>query len=184
MKSKDRLLSYTLSVGFVVLILIFLILLITISRFVFEGTNTITDHVTETKTILDNIQEVERSVDSTDSAKIDTIKLDVLENNYEKDIQDVSYMNIKDKTSIISLAFNSTIGVTDTGIYYLKLENISGLEQGEKIVFKSDSQIRTGYVFTVKDDYSLINIVNFDQKERLDINYSDVIGKVVLEYGK
>lgn len=181
-KNNDKLFNYTLSVGFIVIILIFLVLIIQISRIVFNDDNSIQEHVSTTKNLLDNINEVEKSVEKNEelthqlnqNMHYSTNKI----SNYQENVKDVSYLNINEDKAIISIVVDSEIHKIEN-TYYLKTDNINDLAISDNIVFL-DENIYLGKIFEIEDD-STIKLITLDNQSTKIIDFTNVLGKVVIQ---
>ncbi len=192
---KENYLNYLLTLGFILTIILFLVSITTISRFVFSNSNSIGQHVIDTKNLLENIDEVQNSnltnnkfISSNPNYGIDN-KI-IIEN---KNIIDYSYYNINENKSIISIRLNSNI--TKKGnIYYIKLNESSKIKNKENIVFLNPKildefglkKISVGKIISIENqtDNTRYIILNIDNEEIVKIdNESLIIGKL-LYYNK
>ena len=181
MKVKERLLNYAFSLGFVVIILLFLISIVLISRFVLEDASPIGEHVNTTRTLLDDIEEVERSVEiSKELRSYDNFNIEQLKcNHYEQEVSDISYLNIHDNKSIISLVFDSPINVINNS-YYIKVNDANRLDVGDNIIIQKNGNIYYGQIFNINDEG--FKVINFENKGKMDIQFENILGKIIVRH--
>jgi len=173
-KNKDIYVNYLLTLGFILLIVTFLVTIISISRFVLSDSNSFTKHLKDTQNLLKNIDEVNK--DKNLSKNINQFDSNININNLYKlkvnndRIIDYSDYNINQNKSIISFRINSDIK-TYKNIYYIQIENKSKLKKRQIITYTIDdsSNIRIGEFLEYK------NQINNNNKKSDYINKTFVI---------
>lgn len=180
MKNNQKLFNYALSIGFIVLIVVFIFSLVVISRAVLSDTNPIRDYVENTRSLLDDVSDVEVQIDDVEGVQIDDRDLLRLKfNNYQENILEVADLNINENKSILTVVLNSKIGVRNN-VYYLIVKNSSELNKGYEVVYEDiGGNLEFGKVFSVSGND--LKILNVDSKEILTINVNDILGKVLLK---
>ncbi len=184
MKNDHKLFNYTLSIGFILLIVVFIVVMIVMSRYVLSETNSISNYVFEAQTLLEDVNEVEVSTKDSNLVGVQIDDKDLLRlkfNNYQENILDVSSINIKDNKSIISIVLDSKIETIDN-IYYLKIDNLSDISKGYELVYVNEESLEFGKVFSV--NMNKVRVLNVESKELVDLEFVDILGKVILEYDK
>lgn len=179
MSKQDKLITYILSLGFIILILFFLIIIIQISRFVLEDTNTIGEHVVSTKNLLENIEEVQKSVKKSEESKIlNNINIEQIKcNNYNDKINDIYYVNMQNNRSIISLVLTKPINKLNN-TYYIEVEKFNNLEIGDNLLIKDENEYYDAQIFNFKED-DIIEVINFEKSRKLEITFENIIGKIL-----
>lgn len=180
MTKQSRLVNYTLSMGLIILILLFLIALVQISRYVLEDTSPVVGHVTSTRDLLSNIEAVEKNVE--ESRILDNVNFNNLRctDHLEADIKRIDTYNMPDGTGIVTYILKDRVQrFNDT--YYLEVNSLDDLKIGEHIVFRR-SKFNEGVIYDIEEE--TIKVVNFDTKNSYEISIKDVIGKVVVRLGR
>ncbi len=182
-KEKDNFLNYALSIGFVLLIIFFISSLAFISRVVLSNDTPIGVHVSSTKDLLDDISEVEKSthesVNETISQDSDITEGSFFEIDYKGfNIEDLSYLNLKEDKSFLTIEFDSQINSIG-GVYYVDLNNISGLRKGNMLVYERDGIIKLGK-FVSFDEESLVLIDEDNKKNVVIVAPQEIVGRVFL----
>ena len=180
-KKNDNYVNYLLTIGFVLLIISFIVGLTAISRVVLSDSTSIGEHVITTKNLLEDIDEVKMSAqdDSINNSKIYTIdNNNYLEiNNGGYNITDLSYLNINENKSIFTLMFDSEINNVG-GVYYLDIKNITELKKGTVISYERENIIRLGNFVEFNDELIIVDF--YDKQKIINIKYSEVLGRVIL----
>ena len=172
MVKSDRLVNYTLSMGLIILILLFLIAIVQISRYVLEDSNPVMGHVASTRDLLSNIEAVEKNV-VTDNANFNNLRC---ADHLENDITRIDTYNMPDGTGIVTYVFDSRVQrFNDT--YYLEVSGIDDIRVGEHIVFRKND-FNQGVIYAIEND--VIKVVNFETKNSFELSINDVIGKVIV----
>ena len=187
---KDNLFSYVLTVGFVLLILVFLVFVVQISRFVLSDAIVIQEHVANTKGLLEDITEVEKF------ARVNNVdeKMVVLDNkdlnttffsftNFERDIDSAAFVNMNENKGVLSIIFNSSIGV-DKGIYYLNVDNLNDISKDDMVLYRVDNglDLRVARVFLVKDD--VVSLFDVEESKSYKVGIDAIVGKIILRVEK
>lgn len=177
MKKKDKLLNYTLSVGFILLIVIFLTSIISISRYVLSDGNAIQEHVVTTKNLLEDIERVEKSVETQENTEIQTITTSKNKKiaNYEKNIKQISYLNINENKSILTFTLNKEIKELNN-INYIEYENQSFIEKNDVILYNVKEK---GVILT--NNQEELKVFNFESSETEEIEFGNILGKIIYE---
>ena len=191
-KNKEDLFNYVLTIAFVLLILIFLVFIVQISRYVFSDVGQIKDHVVLTHDLLEDIGDVEVAVLSKDSNLDLANDLDNVNNNinlslinfvsFQKDLTGAAYINMNENKAVLSLVFSSEVSQID-GIYYLKIKNLSSIDKGDKILYKINelkSVFGVARVFVVHDNS--LEVFDIQTKELISIDADKLLGKVILRF--
>lgn len=178
MKKKDKLFNYTLSVAFILLIVIFLTSIISISRYVLSDGNAIQEHVVTTKNLLEDIERVEKSVETQENTEIKTVT-SVSRNkkisNYDNNIIQTNYLNVNENKSILTFTLNKEI-IELNGIYFTNYANKNEIEKSDIILYNVKEQ---GSVLTKNDEK--IKVFNFETSETEDIEFGNILGKIIYE---
>jgi hypothetical protein len=177
MKKNTNLFNYTLSIGFILLVMIFLISLVGISRSVLSDSETIRDHVQTTQDLLEDITEVELTVE--ENEKINGFNLgknNII--NYKQNILDISYININENKSIITLILDSELKEYNN-VYYLKYKNLYEINKTDQIIYSLDNQIFFGKVLEI--ELNILKVLNFETKEIDKITFDKVLGKIIVK---
>jgi hypothetical protein len=177
---NDILLNYTLTVGFIFIIVIFISLLILISRYVLIDTS-VQNHVELTKNILDNINEVEKNLNQTNNTQ--TINLEDFNPDYkvinlsQKFIDGWSYFNSKENSSYFTFKFNKPIyNISD--YFYILDFNFSSYKKGDPILFMYSQRPTFGYFISFENNMK-IYVYNPKIKSVIVINNRRFIGRVI-----
>ncbi len=189
-KTNENIFNYTLSIGFVFLIVVFLISLIGITKYSLSNENPVKEHVTSTKSLIDDINEVEKSVvKKEDESKTEEVKTepgDFFITNFDDEIADLSYLNmIKQQKGLVTFVFNSSIGVYEN-IYYVSLSDKYSIDKKDIIIYHVDDLVKVGKVFDVQfiEDEGFYKYKVIDEVNHVDeIRKSNIFGLVLFKNG-
>lgn len=179
MKKNVMVINYLMYIGLILLVIVFLILLVSISRFVLSDYNPIGAHVMNTKNLLEDINEVEKVAISTQNVTlISETGEDFFRLNYDGfNIRDVSYININENKSIVSMYFTSEIADINDEIYYIKIKDIDNFEKGDIVLYNSIEEPRVGEFLSV-DEQGKIIIVNQNTEKLEEASEEGILGRI------
>lgn len=178
-KKSQKYLSYLLSIGFTMLIFLFLVVLVLISRVVLSDVSPVSEHVINTKNLLENIEEVEKVAHINSSASMEDFNQEDIERLYKKNsyineyVLDANHKNLKDK-SIFTVFFKEQIEKVNNA-YYFKLENASTLNKDDLIIYDND---KIGRVIGVGD--KITSVIDVENKRIIEINNLLINGRVFM----
>jgi len=174
-KTKENFLNYILSMGFIILIIIFLSSIVFISRYVLSNSdNVIENHVKITQIFLDDIKEVE-SITKSDNLSLNSNieNIDFFKVNYNDFIVSKPHIiNLKDNTSIFTFYINGEIGNVDN-TYYKKIKNLSVIDKKDIILYEES---RVGIVLEVKHEE--VKVLNEKNNIVEVTSFDKILGKV------
>lgn len=147
MVKEDKYLNYLFTLGFILLIVIFIVSIILISRVVLSEDTQLGEHVKSTKTLLEDIIQVDDIKNQTYLEKSDIFKLDFSELN----VTDIAFRNVNENKSILTVFLTSEI-VKENEIYYIKIKDINSLQNNNLIAYKSDGNIYIGKFRGIEDE--------------------------------
>lgn len=174
MKKSQRYLNYALSIGFTMLVFLFLVLLVLISRVVLSDFSPISEHVMNTKNLLENIEEVEKVTQNNYS--LESYELERLnkENSYfNVKVLDIHHRNLNDK-SVLTVFFKYPI-YNFNNRYYFQIENISEMKIDDLVIYENN---KTGRVINIYENK--IIIIDIDEKKIKEIDKNTILGKVFM----
>lgn len=187
MKSKKNenspILNYLLSMGFIMFLIVIFVLMLLISRFVLSDVNPIGEHVKQTKDLLKDIDEVQKVAEmqinnqNVTAGQMFENSIHYHLNEISADITDMSYTNVHENKSIITLFFDRRIYVLDNYTYYVEIKNIEDLHKKGIIVFENDGINQTGEFISYLDKENIV-VVNTGNDELLKISLGNVLGVV------
>lgn len=178
---QEKVIRYLLTIGFTLFIFIVLFLFLIVSRLVLSDTTLFGEHVKTTKTLLENIDKVEKAATQDPNLEQNyTYKQNnaFLRFNYVYvNVTDISYRNFNENRSVITLIVDKNIYSTFDGIYYFKIENISSIEKGEILVYNS-IEPKVGEFLEFEESVAVI--ANSESKSIEKINLEDIMGRVFI----
>lgn len=158
-RTQKNITNYFLTICFILLIVVFVISLIAMSKLVLTGIDPIQRHVADTQTLLDDIQEVEKVTTDKLNTTFDASFLDeseYFEFNYKGfGVTDISYRNVNQNKSIVTFFFDKSIGEIE-GYYYVIVQNLSSLAQGDQLIYLSPEGTETGKYISHEEDGTII----------------------------
>jgi len=178
--TKKQLVEYFLTIFFVLFLVGFFTLLITISQYVDKNSNTdLTEHIQTTKQLLENVDEVQKKVENKEQIKIETIDKNII--NSKDNLINVMYINLESKNQgILSLVFDKKIEIIEN-IYYMKYKNITEIQIDDLVVFKKNKRVTYGKYFRGSDGEFGIYM---DDKDIEFVTEDEIIGKYILEFNE
>ena len=169
MVKKERMLNYFLTLFFIFLGILFLFLLVGISRFVLADSEVISTYVTSTKDLLEDVEDISNNV------LVEKTNDDILfDFNSTLNYNDASYLNIKDNKSLITFSFNGSISKVNE-FYVLSNENYSTKDLVYLTSYKS-----SGVILDFEGD-ELVEIFLIDEKRMVSTQKEDILGLVLYE---
>ncbi len=174
--------NYMFSLGFIFLLVIMIFSFSAISKFVFQENTAIQEHVKNTQTLLDNIDEVKRS--TSENKSIEETNNNIYSDTFiDLDLQgyqlnDISYLNIENNKAIMTFIINSKISDYNN-TYYLEIKDSSKLKPGYYVLFTNEGNINKGKIITIIDNELTI----FDEKNKQlsKAYYNDILGRIIME---
>jgi hypothetical protein len=174
---KEQLFNYLGSLVFVSLILLFLFSLVFISRIALDDSSGLQSYVESTKTLLDDIDKVQKEVESINSTstRIDLKNIEVFDNTYG--VTDSSYLNIADTGAFFTLKFGYPI-IEYAQYYVLDVDSAFNYSKGQRVVYLMSEGI------VVENNIDSLEIYNLNTARITTIQKSDVMGVVIYETNK
>ncbi|MCA9487094.1 hypothetical protein H6501_01620 [Candidatus Woesearchaeota archaeon] len=154
MVKRDSLTNYLLTLGFISVIILFMLLLVQISRVVFENANVLGEHVIQTKGLLEDIEEVKEATnqenyDETQHSAWKN-KADLVQAACALPAQDSFVLKVNSTKSVLGFTLPETV-YTEDGLYYSELSerekegddkvyvyNLQGLQRGFFVAEKAN----------------------------------------------
>lgn len=172
-KKKDEgYLNYLLTLGFILLIVIFIVSIVLISRIVFTDSTSIGEHVINTKDLLEDISDVKQPSNNT----LNIEDLNIVKYN-DLEISDISFHNINENKSVLTVFLNNEIE-TNEGYYYMKIKNIENLKKGANLVYYNTNGDFIDCAFFV--DFNKENLIlTKDDEKIIDIEKDKILGKFI-----
>ena len=175
-RERDSAVNYAFSIGFIILIVVFLTSILAISRFVFLDETPIKEHLIDTKELLEKASEVEKTTEELkNSSKDDSPKVKGNTNLDAFNITAINYINNPKGKSFVTLTFVGHAESFDNH-YYNRNFNRSNLEEEDLIVYISDTFHIGTFVSHV--DESTVRILERKTNEIKDFNINVIEGKV------
>lgn len=177
MKKNMKLINYFLSIGLTLLVVIFLISIITISRFVFSDVTPIGEHVINTKILLDDVNEVQKSKEEGVNVSLtadDFLRVSHLSLN----ITDFAYINVNEDKSIVTMFIDSEIGNIENTTYYVKIKDYGTLQRGEPVVYVGD-WYRTAEFLSIRGTNAIV--IDYEDDALVEIKVDDLVGRVLYQ---
>ena len=156
--TSRRITNYFLTICFILLIIVFIISLIAMSKLVLTQIEPIQKHVADTRNLLEDIHEVEKA--TTNKTNLEDIskfgKKNYFEFNYKGfNVTSLSFNNVNKNKSIVTFFINKPIGESE-GIYYIAIDNLDELANGDTIVYLSDLGTQTGRFISFQEGKLLV----------------------------
>lgn len=164
MKKNVRIINYLLSIGLILLVMVFIISLMTISRFVLSDVTPVGIHVLNTKNLLQDINDVEKaaSISSNLTSKLKGDSFNFIGFN----VTDIAYVNVNKNKSIVTMFFDREIGNIGN-VYYVKIKNPDIIQKGEILIYENEG-IQIGEFVAITDGKELIvNNLEDDRVEQI-----------------
>lgn len=171
---KEQYFNYLGSLVFVSLILLFLFSLVFISRFALDDTGVLQDYVQSTKTLLDDIDEVQKEVESFNSniSRVDLKNIEIFDSSYG--VIDSSYLNIKNTGAFFTLKFDHPI-IEFNNYYLLDVDDNFTYFKGQRIIYGGNE----GIIVEINDN--TLEIYDLDTARINPVTKEGVLGVVIYE---
>jgi predicted PurR-regulated permease PerM len=175
---NEKLINYTLTIGFIFLIVFFISSIILISRFVFVGTS-IGEHVQITKELIGNINKIEKETNNSEN-----LLQELNNNNFfnlnpsNSNIISYSYLNTNNNQSFITIKFNSSIKKIDKYLY-IPIINISYLEKNTIIIYFNSIDEKHEIGKFISYENNEIYIFDIENNDFLKIDPESIKGEII-----
>lgn len=166
--------NYLLTISLVLLVIIFVVTLMSISRFVLSDFNPIGEHVMQTQNLLNEVGDVQEAVNSSKIVLNNDAYLSLSYKGFQA--TEIAYINVNSTRSIVTMFFNTEVGSINEEIYYFRINDSSNLNTGEILVFENDG-VRLGEFVSLNDEGEVLIIDSYDQKV-LEVPINSVFGRV------
>ncbi len=176
MGQNEKLFNYMLSAAFILLIVIFLALMIQISRYVLRDDTILQEHVINTRDMLENIESIDKNSEIKHTINQELSKKTL---NIEKHIKEISYLNVNKDKSILTLILNSKINNIDC-TYYLEINNFHELNTNNIVLYTNKENINKGVIFVIENE-NTIKLYNLETSEIEVTSFENIIGKVIYD---
>lgn len=176
-KSNEKFFNYLLTIGFILILVIFSVSLIGISRMVLSDESNFQQHVITTTTLLQDIEEVEKTTRNQENQTQVLIEEELIKEKLEQNsfnITDYSFTNLEDKTVLV-LYLDSKIFQIDKYII-VEITSVDNLSVNDKIIYFSDE---VGSVVDIEKDY--IRIYSFERKIIEEVPKNEIRGLILFE---
>lgn len=177
-KPSEKIFNYMLTIGFVLLLVIFMVSLIGISRFVLADTSNFRQHVIDTSNLLQDIDEVERNTrllenESQNLIDENLISFKLSQKSYN--IVDYSFAELNENKSVLVLHIDSEIFENNNhiGIIPNSLENLSVHD----VIMYNGSKVGS----IVKINENTFEIFDFDGENIVSIFKEEVEGLILFK---
>jgi len=174
-KKNEKVLNYILTLGFIFTIVIFLVLIVGISRFVLSDNSSLGAHVKTTTNLLENIEVVENQTTNTDFQKSNYNYLSI--NTNSVNISDYSYYNTNNNKSFFTIKLNQEIFESDDYLY-LKVKNLEKIEKGNILLYNnSKNETKLARVLIIEDDS--FEVSDIESTQIIQISKKQLIGELL-----
>lgn len=182
-KTNSPFLNYVLTIGFVAFLIVLLATIVVISRFVLSDVNPLGQHVQNTKDLLNDVNEVQKAAEQkienqtkTTPAAIVIQEVKTPEfNTIGAKVTGIHHMNVNENKSILTIFFDHDIYIQN-GIYYFKIKDLSELHNRELVLYRENTDLKTGQFMAVNQDGDII--IQDDKENSVKINEMDLLGKI------
>lgn len=181
LNSNEKLNNYFLNIGFVLLLVIFLVSLIGISRVVLSDNSNFQQHVISTSSLLQDIEEVEKNTKLLENQTQKLINRNLITYKLESnsfDITDFSFKKINENKSLLVIHTKEEIFQIDNFIG-IKPNNLSNLQVNDVVIY-FENQI--GAIIEFKEEK--VEIFNFEKEIIESIQKEEILGLILFENEK
>lgn len=173
MKQDERYLNYLFTLGFILLIVIFIVSIVLISRVVLSEETTIGEHVKSTQLLLEDINQVEKSHNDTLAQSANNfLRLDLSDLN----VTGISHYTINENKSILTLMLDSPIDKIDN-TYFVKIKDFSKIKNNEVLVYNFNEEIKFGRFIGLEDNLYIFSDLNNEKIEKVD--KPQILGRLI-----
>ena len=181
MPQKKRLLNYFLSMAVILLVVVFLLSLVSISRYVMDDSALLSSHVNDTKNLLENVDEVSKAAErqERDNRTLITKEGAFLRLQYKGfNVTDVAYKNVHENKSIFTVIMDESIEERD-GIYYVGISNYSRMAKGDVVAYEEDGEVVIGEYVDIEEGRFIFREVG--TTNLVEIQRSRLLGYVIFQ---
>lgn len=173
MKQDERYLNYLFTLGFILLIVIFIVSIVLISRVVLSEKTTIGEHVKNTQLLLEDISQVEKNYNNTFTQSPNRfLKLELSDLN----VTDISYYTINENKSILTLILDSPIDKINN-IYFIKIKDFNKVKNNEILVYNFNENIKFARFIGLENNLYIFSDLNNEKIEKVD--KSQILGRLI-----
>lgn len=181
MGRRDKLFSYLLFIGFILFVVVFLFLVLLISRFTLSDVDFRVkgaEDIEEAMMVVEDISFVEDAVRIVEGVEGGVNESFFLGGLRFLNVTDVSFLNVGENRGVFTVFFDRRIGKSD-GFYYVVLEDISEVGVGDKIVYAEAGESFVGGIVSFEEDgLKVLDLVN---REVVSVDERSVLGVVFFE---
>ena len=165
---RDTLMSYLVTLGFVIFLLLFLSSLVFLSRFVFSEDSQIGSYVNSTQNLLREVEQVQEEV----------FRENLTQNNsYIKfpkntQVEDMSALEIKDGKSFVTFKITKSTFIENSTLYF-KPTHRDEIREGDEVLLNSGEKV---YVFYSGEQNSVFTFFDVENQENFQGNFKQIRG--------
>lgn len=174
MKKKEYFVNYILTICFILLVVLFLISMIGISRVTLNESPQVRDHVGNAKELLDQIENNHNEIDSLSQTGIGSFGNGIYSPSFS--IEDVSHLNIREDRAFITFRIDSQIK-QEKNIYYVEIKDFKELSQGDLILLSDQETFEKAEFLSLEEDHILAYDKQNNKIEQID--FENIKGVIV-----
>jgi len=182
LKKNDHYLNYLLNVFFVLLIVVFIALIVLISRVVFSGSGVLSEHVKSTQDLFENVDNFQ-NLTLTSNKCLSSISVQDFDLNFNSEfkILDSSYRNFNENKSVLTVFINSKIGFNNE-LYYVEIKNFSNIHKFERLVYLNEGSELANSGLYIGYENSKIMLESLDN-ELIKLDTNQILGRFIFKNG-
>ncbi len=181
MMKRDFFVNYLGSLAFISIILLFLFSLLFISRFTLDEGGDLHNYVSSTKTLLDDIDEVEKNVNSINGSVSNRFSLyDVKLVGSDFGVLSESYINSNVGDSFFTLKFNYSI-LEFENYYIIDIDENFDFKNGQVVLFEELDNDLVYEAIVLSDETNYIEAYNVGESKIENVLKKTILGVVIYE---
>ena len=149
-----------------------------ISRFVLSDVTPLGAHVIETKNLLEDISEVAITNDN-ETILITEDSIEDYRFKFEEfNITDISFYNVHENKSIVTMFFNSEVDHVNNSIFYTKIKDFTLIEKNNLLVYIGENELKTGKFQSIDYEIQKYTLIDTESDKIIDVEENDILGVV------
>lgn len=170
--------NYMFTIGFILLLVILIVSMVTISRIVLSDVTPIGAHVKETKSLLDNISEVSKTAQNNVENKTIVDKIHMFEGfKYNNNITDISTLSSRNNVSFITIKLDRRVSRMEN-MYYVDIVSKDDLNKEDMVLYIDEEGITHVGQFVTFEDERVV-LIDIDLEEIIKVDFDSIVGEII-----
>jgi len=175
-------LNYLFTLGFILAIVLFIVVLVLISRFVLSDESSISEHVKLTKDLIEDVNKVNLELNNKSTLEENSVGIN-FRSVFKVDsseISDFSYYNLNENKSIFTIFIDREVFLFENK-YYIKYKNSNEILKNDLVLYtdKLTKEIKLSHFVSFDDVKNDLVLYDFQSEKLIKVSFIEVLGKVI-----